>query len=203
MLFFSLLLFYEPHTGGFSLHYFIFFCKGYLGLCSLDLIVFSLLLPRLSTSSPPSLPKNTSLWHESGVPYAQKRGTEAKTDDIRQKVKVKLRSRWSEWSVCSPNSRTSRTMTFRVSPSRCWVLPLQRKYARTEPAAARLAPARAIVLFTHRDNQLPGQRGPARQQSAELTNTFTSDSLLTATQDFLCASTDQSFLFFSFFCQPS
>lgn len=44
-------------------------------MCSLDLIVFSLLLPRLSTSSSLSLPKNTSLWHESWVPYAQKRGT--------------------------------------------------------------------------------------------------------------------------------
>lgn len=39
---------------------------------SLDLIVFSLLLPRLSTSSPPSLPKNTTLWHESGS-HAQKK----------------------------------------------------------------------------------------------------------------------------------
>lgn len=86
----SKFIFYEPQPGGFSLHYFICLCVcflggGFLSLCSLDLIVFSLLLPRLSTSPPPTPPpKNTSLWLGSGVPYAQKRGTatEAETDDI-------------------------------------------------------------------------------------------------------------------------
>lgn len=60
--FFFKKLFYEPHPEGFSSYYFFFFGGGArLNLCSLDLIAFSLLLPRLSTSAPLSAKKHKSL----------------------------------------------------------------------------------------------------------------------------------------------
>lgn len=70
--------------GGFSLHYLcvcVCFWGGFLSLCSLDLIVFSLLLPRLSTSPPPPHPpflsakKHKSLAWERGPIRTEKRNS--------------------------------------------------------------------------------------------------------------------------------
>lgn len=87
------LIVYVPHPLVFSrlLFYFLIFCtqrerRERESLCSLDLIVFSLLLPRLSTSFRPPCQK-TQLSGMRFGPIHRKRGTatEAKTDGIHKK----------------------------------------------------------------------------------------------------------------------
>lgn len=131
----------------FILLFFVFFFRGGgVNLCSLDLIVFSLLLPRLSTSTPPPLCQKTQVsgmrvgsqtHRKAGLRRSQSQMTFTRQICLSTVPKSSgeaaqpldrvgpflLRSPWIVAKLTKYPVFFLRKMTFQVSVSRCWELP--------------------------------------------------------------------------------